>query len=416
MDYWAPPVESEAFSGMDDRSPLLINFGYNPWSPFWKRNQTITFLMVKRGLVQNALFVSREIWIRNLLRHPGAYFRPPQRYYLDTIVPRTLSPGIRVFTPVVAGWRDTPLVLNRPLRPLIRRPPSAAAVRPAVICVNQLSPFVDEFLARLPVRPVIRLFDFSDDFSQFSTDPAEQESVRQRCLSEIRRADLVLCANETLRRQSLEVNPSSVVLRNATNIPTFADAPLHPSDAARFATLPRPVIGYMGWLNSLRLDIALIRFLAESRPAWSFVFLGPRSEPHPLGREIPRLPNVHVWEPVPFPRLPACLAHFDAAILPNLINPHTRGNDPIKLYDYLAMGRPVVATKTAGTEQLASHLFLADTPPDFLRSIEQALVHDDQESREARIAAARAHSWERRMDELEALLRPKLERIDAETK
>ncbi len=72
--------------------------------------------------------------------------------------------------------------------------------------------------------------------------------------------------------------------------------------------------------------------------------MGPRVEPLPLGTRVPARPNVHILPPVPFRLYPACLSAFDVCILPNRVNAYTAGNDPIKIYDYLAGGTPIVAT------------------------------------------------------------------------
>src|SRR5581483_6391073 len=168
------------------------------------------------------------------------------------------------------------------------------------------------------------------------------------------------------------------VIRNATNYFTFSGRSgaeiLGPLQTV--LRLKRPVIGYVGWLNSLRLDEDLIHFVATARPDWQFVFMGPKADPLPLGAKIPQLKNVHFLKSVPYERLPAFLTALDACILPNRINSHTEGNDPIKIYDYLASGKPVVSTATNGTKEFQNELVIAHGHQEFLQGLESVLSND----------------------------------------
>jgi glycosyltransferase involved in cell wall biosynthesis len=116
-----------------------------------------------------------------------------------------------------------------------------------------------------------------------------------------------------------------------------------------------------------------------------------------------------VFEPVPHHRLPGVLKGFDVGIIPNRINEHTAGNDPIKLFDYLATGRPVVATPTAGTEPFAHLIGLAEGAAAFVDAVVQALRDaGDTDAVLRRIETARAHSWEARYALLQEYLVPLL--------
>jgi glycosyltransferase involved in cell wall biosynthesis len=388
----------------------LINFGFNPWSPYWKRNQTLVYLLVERGLFERAVFVNRPVWLADLPRLARPPVSGPTRHWLAALVPRRVHPRILAVTPLVRTSGARPRVFN--LVGLRRHLASLGQLPvPAVAMVNHPSRFIDPLLSTLPVAPVGRVFDLSDDFRFFSSDPREQAETAAWCEGEFARDDLVLSVNDHVDAWVHSVTRASVVVRNATPFFTLGFTPgagPRTRTLRRLARLPRPVIGYAGWLNSLRLDLGLLEHIVRQRPDWTFVFVGPSNEPQPLGDRIPACRNVRVWPPVPYRELASLLSAFDVTILPNLVNAHTSGNDPLKIYDYLAAGRPVVATPTSGTERFASLIRLAGRPDDFLRQIEGALAEPDPELARRRVAAAREHSWDRRIEEVERALRAHL--------
>lgn len=388
----------------------LVNFGFNPWSPYWKRNQTLVYLLVQRGVFERAVFINRPIWFADLPRLLRPPVTGPTRHWLAALVPRRVDPRILAVTPLVhtSGRRVRTFNLaglQRHLGPLGKIP------APAVVVVNHPSRFIDPLLSTLPVTPVGRVFDLSDDFRYFSSDPQEQARAASWCETEFARADLVLSVNEHVDAWVRSVTSASVVVRNATPfflLGSAGDARGPARTRRRLDRLRRPLIGYAGWLNSLRLDLDLLEHIVRQRPGWTFVFVGPSNEARPLGEQIPACANVKVWRPVPYRELKCLLSALDVAILPHARNAHTRGNDPLKIYDYLAAGRPVVATRTAGTERFRSLLRLADYPDDFVQEIEAALAESDPELARRRVAAAREHSWEQRIEEVERSLRAHL--------
>jgi glycosyltransferase involved in cell wall biosynthesis len=245
-------------------------------------------------------------------------------------------------------------------------------------------------------RAAFRVVDWSDDFAQFCTTPQEQRRTREYLDRYIESADLVLTVRDSLTKRARVLNPNSHTVPNATNMFTMAKRGSAPPPR-RLRRLPRPRITYVGWLNGLRLDVELLLELCRRRPRWQFVFVGPSSHPSPLGRQLPRLTNVHVLPAVPYERLGAIYEEADVCILPNRINDHTAGNDPLKLYDYCASGKPVVCTPTAGTEACSSLVRFFTDAREAEAAIEEALNVDTPSDRRRRIEFARRNSWTNRM-------------------
>ena len=167
-----------------------------------------------------------------------------------------------------------------------------------------------------------------------------------------------------------------------------------PSD---LEALPRPRVGFVGAITDQKLDLALLKTLAEAHPEYSIVLIGKIGEGDPWTDVEPLrgLPNVHLLGPKPYELLPAYLKGVDVALLPSVMNRYTRGMFPMKFFEYLAAGCPVVGTRLPALHAFRHVADLAGTPAEFVAAVERA-VRGDGPPRAARLAAAREHTYERR--------------------
>lgn len=398
---------------MHDMSPdegqkyNLINFGYNPWSPFWKRNQTIVHLLSQAGLFNEALFINKEVWVSNLLFNMRSECKIPQKYNWSAIWPRKVTERITVYTPLKLPFesKNNPLTVFN--KKITRTFMEKRTLKPAVVIVNNPCKAIMEYQQWFKDKDIVWVFDWSDDFREFTSNEAEKKEVDRLCEHFIRSSQLVLTVNNNLEERARKINPNSHVIANATNYFAFEQAVGSevPEPLRRFDP-HRPLIGYVGWLNSLRLDAELIEYLACSKPSWEFVYLGPKSDPNPLGSRVHELKNVHILEAVPYPQMIRYLKAFSCCILPNRLNAHTRGNDPLKLYDYLASGKPVVSTPTAGTEGYKDLIAIESQKEDFLNAVEEGMAANSEAASERRVRIARDNSWGERIKDVISLLRP----------
>jgi glycosyltransferase involved in cell wall biosynthesis len=122
--------------------------------------------------------------------------------------------------------------------------------------------------------------------------------------------------------------------------------------------------------------------------------------------------NVHFLGLRDIKQLPAYMARFDVALNPQRINVVTIGNYPRKIDEYLAMGRPVVATETGAMGIFKDHVYFASTPEEYVRQIEKALAENSYEKERERIAFAHTHTWENSVAEIYKVMirvKPELE-------
>ncbi|MET4082103.1 teichuronic acid biosynthesis glycosyltransferase TuaH [Pedobacter sp. UYP30] len=153
------------------------------------------------------------------------------------------------------------------------------------------------------------------------------------------------------------------------------------------------IIGYVGALTSARLDIQLITEIAKAKPTWQIVLVGPEDDDFKKSA-LHELQNVHFLGAKPTGQLPLYINSFNVCFNPQLLNELTVGNYPRKIDEYLALGKPTIATKTETMLSFAEHVCLAEDLEGYLRGITELLKTDDSAKRLARISFARSRTWE----------------------
>nr|WP_295865989.1 glycosyltransferase [uncultured Chitinophaga sp.] len=208
----------------------------------------------------------------------------------------------------------------------------------------------------------------------------------------IAKADIGVANSLYLAERLKKYNPESHYIGQGCNLELFN--PGRPMDVpADTAHLKGPVIGYVGALTSLRLDIPLLVNLASEQKDWNFVLVGHEDEDFKKS-PLHELPNVHFTGGKPMTDLPAYVKSFDVCINPQVVNDLTIGNYPLKVDEYLAMGKPVVATRTPTMKMFEDYVYLADDLTSYLLQLKAALAGNRPEQAAARRAFALTHTWE----------------------
>lgn len=218
----------------------------------------------------------------------------------------------------------------------------------------------------------------------------------------IKQADLVVANSTYLASYGRKYNEKSFFIGQGCDLEMFQPEEIKaiPSD---LEAIKKPIIGYVGSLTSQRLDIDLLVHLAKSNPDWSLVLVGGEDEMFKKS-SLHQLDNVHFLGFQKPETLPAFIHGFDICINPQLINEMSIGNYPRKIDEYLAMGKPVVATKTEGMLMFADHVALALDKYEFEKKIEQLLKNNSNKLAEERIKFANSHSWENSINIMADLL------------
>lgn len=375
----------------------LICFGQQNWDYCWTAKQQLTTRLVRRG--HRVFYVdpdwepaaSRREWARAL--------RPATtRFGLREIEPNLFVYTYKFVPPL--GWR-----LN------YRRHPRVVAA-----LARQLGFHSPVALSLIPrrslemtaaVRPAARVYYPVDEWTAFGGYTEEEaRGLRREEEALLREVDLALAVSPRLVRRLRLSQPRTWLLENAADVEHFSPerllrVPGHPE----VARLPRPRLGFVGQIDE-RLDQDLLVAMARQRPEWQIVLAG-RVKPRVDVSALTAEPNIHLLGYQPYGDLPSVLREVDVCLVPYRLTELTQSCWPLKALEYLATGKPVVATPLESLLRLREHIALAATREEFLRAVEQALA-DPLHGREQRLAVAAENSWDRRVLELEQRLQEAL--------
>jgi len=207
----------------------------------------------------------------------------------------------------------------------------------------------------------------------------------------MKKVDLIVANSTYLADIGKRYNPHSYYVGQGCDVSLF-DKKLIKEVPPDLKPIKKPVIGYIGVLYTLRLDIDVLVHIAKSRPDWSLVLVGPEDEEFKAS-ELHQIDNVYFMGRKKMEELPAYLSGFDVALNPQKLNEVTIGNYPRKIDEYLAMGKPTVATKTKAMEVFEKWVYLAKNKEEYVLLIEKALAENTPEKEAEREEIARSHTW-----------------------
>jgi glycosyltransferase involved in cell wall biosynthesis len=251
------------------------------------------------------------------------------------------------------------------------------------------------------LTPRLLVYDVMDDLSAFADGGDTMRLLQQRSL---RRADVAFAGGRSLHRVAAEV-------RGADGVHLFPSGVeiAHYAESRSLRTpRSRPAAGYVGVIDE-RLDLTLIRDLADKLSDWDIHMVGPIIKIDPA--TVPQAPNLHYPGMQPYEKLPQVMAGLDVALMPFALNDATRAISPTKTLEYLAAGLPVVSTEVA--DVVADWSDVVRFAQDGAGFADACLaVRDDSlAARDARVAPLRErHEWDSIAAEMTRLMR---EAIDA---
>ncbi len=316
----------------------FVYFGPEPWAGMWRNRHQ---LLKRLASANKAVYVEPRPYSDEVT----AALRRRELAWVDL-----RAGGLR---PVAEGlWiyrspRYAPVGGPGPLRAathwLRRRHLTGAlaaiAVREPIVWLSTPAQFDARF--DLPAR--LRVYHIVDDYLGYgSLSEAQRASWAERERGLIDWADLVVAVSQELMETKGTANPKFRLLPNAVDDAAYRTTDR--STPAALAHLSRPILGYIG-LIGMRLDLALLDALAAAHPEWTLALLGEVNR-NGCGEVLDRLagrPNVRLLPPVPGDQVAGYVRAFDLGLLPYRRTRETHHASPLKLYEYLAAGLPVVA-------------------------------------------------------------------------
>lgn len=377
----------------------IICLASQPWASHWCTPQQI---MSRLGRFNRVLYVEP-------LRSPLWLLKK------NAVRPQESHPGLREISKNI--WVYSPPPIFAPLQ-LYHRVQLLAAmngflasylIRSAAKRIGFDNPIYWVFQVTYQGAPMLRdkdlvVYDCIDEWAGVAQTPKMKRYVNKIDRRLCAEADILFVGSRVLAATREGLNPVTKLVPQGVDLKSFLKAsnpnlPL-PHD---MTSIPRPVMGLIGVLNKERLDIGLLHFLAKQRPEWSFVLVGPIWEG--LNIELFKdTPNVYFLGNKPLDQLGDYLAAFDVCMLPYLINDFTRNIFPLKLFEYLASGKPFVSTPIPACAEFPNLIRTADSADAFLEQLTGALSESDPPLRAQRIALASQNDWDQRASDKSELV------------
>ncbi|MGV8083343.1 MAG: glycosyltransferase [Coriobacteriia bacterium] len=395
----------------------MIMFGFNDWhqwaaAGFRTRCGAVARLLAENDSIDHLLIVSTP---RSFAKSALNVFRTRGRHDVGRIPTlkafATRQVGEKVFvldhnrllpreTSCAACYELNGYLHDGALRSAILRACAEIGMRDWVLWVSD--PFMAKHFGHL--GETLSVFDAIDDWSAHPENKNMRRRIEEGYGLVAERADVVFTVSKSLAErfdpaaQRVSWQPNGVDSTRFTGEP----GPI-PGD---LANLPRPILGYVGVIQE-RLDVAILAALAEAMPSASIALIGPvRASRHVSPLEA--LKNVHFLGERAAHTIPDYVRNFDVALVPHTTDAFTQSMDPLKIYEYLAAGMPVVASGLPEMNIPDKLVARCATTPEFIGAVKEALLVDGKTQQslcQDRVAFATSRSWNARVTSMLEIIR-----------
>lgn len=393
---------SPAREGDEDRSSSvreqrfsIICLSSQDWhAPLPTNRQQVMLRAARRGhevlFVETGYFVGRHLWA--LLRGPERRSLAQRLFSTEQVMGDVLLCRALNILPWGSRSRLSKAV-NSAVTARLLRGLAAGLSQPVVLWIydpgaaGMVGHCAEEFA----------VYDCVDDYAEYTTSRRSREMVAMCDRMAALRSLLVFTTTTPIYERQRRVNSATYLVRNAGDYEHFAGAADRAVAASEVSDLPRPVLGFAGNLVASKVDFDLLEDVALALPESTLLLIGPAAPETASALErLGRLPNVHWLGPKPYAQLPRYVAAFDIGLIPYVSNAYTRSCFPLKTYEYLAAGKPVVASGLPELAGMGPDVVLVDGAASFIRAVHEAAGRNREGDALRRSQLAARNSWEQR--------------------
>jgi glycosyltransferase involved in cell wall biosynthesis len=379
----------------------IICFGFADWDNPYRTNQH--HLMERLSRTNKVLFIE-SLGLRRPTFQKKDVARILRRLKGWSKGVRKKGENLYVFSPLVVPFHRYSIVrrfnrwfLKSQLDHIVRKYAFKCPI------IWSYIPNAVEFLGRWNEK--LSIYHCVDDLSANPLIPRETVlALEKQFLS---RVNVVFTTSKELYLEKSKHNPRTYYMPNVAEFGHFHKA-MHEDTAIPedIACIPSPRLGFIGAISRYKLDFDMIHDIAIRHPEWSLVLIGAKGEGEKavdLGK-LEQAKNIHIPGGRPYAALPGYLKGFDVCLLPNVLNEYTRNMFPMKFFEYMAAGKPIVATELAALAEFKDYFYVSRTPKEFEDNICKALKENNPAVREERVKLAKKYTWETRIDEMSAVI------------
>ncbi|GAB3539957.1 glycosyltransferase family 1 protein [Pontibacter brevis] len=252
------------------------------------------------------------------------------------------------------------------------------------------------------LSPALTIYDCMDELSAFKFSPPRIKELEQELF---KRADLVFTGGQSLYESKKKQHMQTHLFPSSIDRVHFARAKQQTDQPADQAAIPEPRIGFFGVIDE-RMDLDLLAAVADARPDWQLVMVGPVVKIDPA--DLPQRQNIHYLGGKAYQDLPAYISGWQVALMPFAMNESTEFISPTKTPEYLAAGKPVVSTPVRDVVHPygeAKLVHIAQTPEAFATAVEAAMNQAEDQEWQSKVDAFLAdRSWDNTWRSMVALM------------
>lgn len=380
---------------------IIVFVSLEPWDEIWRRNQFLCDGLLRRSESTQILFVlppydnSYAVRSRNFAKvrlaatlESGGYEGRLQLFTTTKWFPNSFPMGRKLnesyltkqlkWVLALLGWTTTHLWINQH---------EAASLLDADIAAESI-------------------YDITDDWTKFSGNQTQLELVQKQdhklC---VEASQVIVCSDQLFEDKSLLVKPNRLhLIPNGVHVEHYQPVMdyskmQHPLTAG----WKKPVFGYTGTIHGDRVDVELISRIAKANPRATIAMVGPNLLDATDRLTLSDHSNIVFTGAMPYAELPDIMRSFDVCIVPHVVTSFTESLNPIKLWEYLAAGKPIVSMNVAGFKDFPELVHVSDSHEGFLKNLDCAL-QELPSLATARQAVAQQHSWDKRIDQVIEIL------------
>lgn len=379
----------------------IVFISLEPWDEIWRRNQFLCDGFLRRSESTQILFVQPP--------YDNSYAVRSRNFAKIHLSQALVSGGyegrLQLFTPT--KWFPNSLPLGRRLNESyltkqVKQVLASLSWSATHLWINQheAASLSDAKIASKSI------YDITDDWTKFSGNQTQLELVQKQDHKLCTEAKHVIVCSDQLFEDKRNLVKSSRLhlIPNGVHIEHYQavldhSMPIHPLTQS----WKKPVFGYTGTIHGDRVDVKLISRIAQANPQATIAMVGPNLLDADDRLKLSKFSNIVFTGAKPYAELPDIMRAFDVCIVPHVVTSFTESLNPIKLWEYLAAGKPIVSTNVAGFRDFPELVNVSDSYDGFLLNLDGAL-NEVPTLASARQAVAQQHSWDKRIDQVIRIL------------